>query len=120
MQVWVDYNGTAKQITVAMAPLKMAKPSMPYCHCYLLPTTSPEREKRDMPSIRRHHPRWLDLPFLCRLSRTASTAAIGDATAAASALSPRRIAVHDVVGECWYFLTTLLEIKFPARVQKYS
>ncbi|EAZ02659.1 hypothetical protein OsI_24770 [Oryza sativa Indica Group] len=29
MQVWVDYNGTAKQITVAMAPLKMAKPSKP-------------------------------------------------------------------------------------------
>ncbi|KAF0908335.1 hypothetical protein E2562_024749 [Oryza meyeriana var. granulata] len=29
MQVWVDYNGTAKQINIAMAPLKMAKPSKP-------------------------------------------------------------------------------------------
>uniref|UniRef100_A0A0E0LGX0 non-specific serine/threonine protein kinase n=1 Tax=Oryza punctata TaxID=4537 RepID=A0A0E0LGX0_ORYPU len=29
MQVWVDYNGTTKQINVAMAPLKMTKPSRP-------------------------------------------------------------------------------------------
>ncbi|XP_040381763.1 L-type lectin-domain containing receptor kinase SIT2-like [Oryza brachyantha] len=29
MQVWVDYNGTARQISVAMAPLKMSKPSRP-------------------------------------------------------------------------------------------
>ncbi|EAZ09894.1 hypothetical protein OsI_32187 [Oryza sativa Indica Group] len=40
----------------------------------------------------------LDLPFLCRLSRTASAAAIGDAAAAASALGPRRVVVHDGSG----------------------
>ncbi|KAG8067518.1 hypothetical protein GUJ93_ZPchr0005g16102 [Zizania palustris] len=33
MQVWVDYNGTSKQINVAMAPLRTAKPSMPLLSC---------------------------------------------------------------------------------------
>ncbi|KAG8052013.1 hypothetical protein GUJ93_ZPchr0001g32055 [Zizania palustris] len=32
-QVWVDYNGTSKQINVAMAPLRTAKPARPLLSC---------------------------------------------------------------------------------------
>ncbi|KAM0869316.1 hypothetical protein ACQ4PT_040757 [Festuca glaucescens] len=34
MQVWVDYNGEAKKISVTMAPLQMAKPTRPLISAY--------------------------------------------------------------------------------------
>ncbi|KAK1633189.1 hypothetical protein QYE76_007504 [Lolium multiflorum] len=34
MQVWVDYNGEAKKISVTMAPLQMAKPTRPLILAY--------------------------------------------------------------------------------------
>jgi serine/threonine protein kinase len=34
MQVWVDYNGEAKKISVTMAPLQMAKPTRPLISTY--------------------------------------------------------------------------------------
>ncbi|KAK1633183.1 hypothetical protein QYE76_007498 [Lolium multiflorum] len=34
MQVWVDYNGEAKKISVTMAPIQMAKPTRPLISAY--------------------------------------------------------------------------------------